>query len=83
MDAERGRPYNLYYLSWFNNIEYCLRHGIGCYQSGQAYYHNKVRLGSQLTENAMYFRHRNPILQFILKTISPLLAAGDKGRVEA
>lgn len=83
MDAEKGRPYNLYYLSWFTNLEYCLSHGIGRYQSGQAYYRNKVRLGSSLTANAMYFRHNNPVLQFILKTVSPLLAAVDAAEVEA
>jgi predicted N-acyltransferase len=83
MDAEKGRPYNLYYLSWFTNLEYCLRHGIRRYQSGQAYYSNKVRLGSSLTPNAMYFRHRNPVLQFILKTISPLLTADDGAETEA
>ncbi|QKK33361.1 GNAT family N-acetyltransferase (plasmid) [Rhizobium indicum] len=83
MDAEKGRRYNLYYLSWFNNLEYCLRHGIGRYQSGQAYYRNKVRLGSHLTANAIYFRHRNPVLQFILKKTSPLLTADDGGEVEA
>lgn len=82
MDAEKGRPYNLYYLSWFTNLEYCLSHGIGRYQSGQAYYRNKVRLGSSLTANAMYFRHSNPVLQFILKTIAPLLAADDGGEVQ-
>lgn len=82
MDAEKGRPYNLYFLSWFNNLEYCLRHGIARYQSGQAYYYNKVRLGSHLTANAMYFRHRNPFFQFVLKMISPLLAADDAAEGE-
>ncbi|WP_155947869.1 peptidogalycan biosysnthesis protein [Rhizobium sp. 2MFCol3.1] len=77
MDAEKGRAHNLYYLSWFTNLDYCLRHGFRRYQSGQAYYRNKVRLGSRLTANAMYFRHRTPLLQFILRKISPLLAADD------
>jgi uncharacterized protein len=77
MDAKKGRPYNLYYLSWCNNIEFCLRHGIGRYQSGQAYYRNKIRLGSWLTPNAMYFRHRNRLLHAILNTVSPLLASDD------
>ncbi|WP_201769411.1 peptidogalycan biosysnthesis protein [Paracoccus aminophilus] len=74
MDAEEGRAYNLYYLSWFNNIAYCLEHGIARYQSGQAYYDNKLRLGSQLTANFMFFRHRNPILQRVLRWVSPLFA---------
>ncbi|WFU08639.1 GNAT family N-acetyltransferase [Rhizobium sp. CB3090] len=77
MDGEEGRPYNLYFLSWFTNLRYCLEHGIGRYQSGQAYYENKVRLGSTLTANAMFFRHRNPVLQKILRLVSPLFSTDE------
>jgi predicted N-acyltransferase len=79
MDADRGRPFNLYYLSWFTNIEYCLRHGLQRYQSGQAYYANKVRLGSKLTSNVMLFRHRNRAVQSILQLAAPLLSPGEEG----
>lgn len=68
-----GRDYNLYFLSWFTNIRYCLEHGIKRYQSGQAYYENKVRLGSNLTQNFMYFKHQNKFLQWWLKMIAPFL----------
>ncbi|RCS21652.1 GNAT family N-acetyltransferase [Phyllobacterium salinisoli] len=74
MDAEEGRKHNLYYLSWFNNLNYCLEHGVARYQSGQAYYENKVKLGSRLTANTMFFRHRNRILQDLLRLVSPLFA---------
>lgn len=74
MDAEEGRRYSLYYLSWFENIRYCLEKGYRHYQSGQAYYENKVRLGSGLTANAMFFRHRNPFIQAILIRLSAFLA---------
>lgn len=79
MDGERGRPYNLYFLSWFTNLRYCLSNGIRRYQSGQAYYENKLRLGSQLTANAMFFRHRNPVLQKILRLVSPLFSTDEVG----
>ncbi|AVA23382.1 MULTISPECIES: peptidogalycan biosysnthesis protein [unclassified Rhizobium] len=79
MDGEEGRPYNLYFLSWFTNLRYCLEHGIGRYQSGQAYYENKMRLGSKLTANAMFFRHRNPVLQKILRLVSPLFSTDEAG----
>ncbi|MFZ8406833.1 hypothetical protein ACO1L8_14415, partial [Staphylococcus aureus] len=36
MDGERGRELNLYFLSWMQNVDYCLRHGLKRYQSGQA-----------------------------------------------
>ncbi|MFS8045239.1 GNAT family N-acetyltransferase [Rhizobium sp. BR 314] len=77
MDGEKGRPYNLYFLSWFTNLRYCLDHGIRRYQSGQAYYENKVRLGSKLTANAMFFRHRNPVLQGLLRLVSPLFSTDE------
>ncbi len=77
MDAEKGRAYNLYYLSWFANIEFCLAHRIKRYQSGQAYYANKLRLGSSLTANAMYFRHANRFVQKLLTFVAPYLAIDD------
>lgn len=72
MDAAQGREYNLYYLSWFNNLSYCLEQKIGRYQSGQAYYGDKLRLGSQLTVNRMFFKHRNVAVQWLLRLVSPL-----------
>lgn len=75
MDAVRGRPYNLYYLSWFENLRFCLEHGLTRYQSGQAYYHNKLRLGSTLTENSMFFRHRNLALHAVLKRVAPFVSS--------
>jgi hypothetical protein len=77
MDGDAGRPYNLYFLSWFTNLRHCLDHGFTTYQSGQAYYENKVRLGSTLTANTMYFRHRNPAIQTLLKIVSPLFSTDE------
>lgn len=79
MDVERGRPFNLYYLSWIDNIEYCLREGLERYQSGQAYYENKVRLGSRLVPNSMFFRHANPLIQRALRFAAPYLAIATLG----
>ncbi|MGO4569371.1 GNAT family N-acetyltransferase [Rhizobium sp. 2YAF20] len=77
MDGEEGRPYNLYFLSWFTNLRYCLDRGLNRYQSGQAYYENKVRLGSKLTPNSMFFRHRNRLVQAVLRLVSPLFSADE------
>ena len=77
MNSEIGREYNLYFLSWFTNIRLCLERGFKHYQSGQAYYENKVRLGSKLTRNHMYFKHRNVFAQRILKLAAPLLSADE------
>jgi len=73
MRTDAGQEYNLYFVSWFTNIQYCIDHGLRFYQSGQAGYETKLRLGSKMLENAMYFRHRNPIANALLKLASPLL----------
>ncbi|MGK9086253.1 GNAT family N-acetyltransferase [Brucella intermedia] len=83
MDGKAGRKYNLYYLSWFANLEFCLRNGIRRYQSGQAYYENKVRLGSRLTRNTMFFKHRNRVIQAALKLVSPIFAIKETPEREA
>lgn len=72
MNAALGRAYNLYFLSWFTNVEYCIARGLKRYQSGQAAYANKLRLGSRLCQTEMYFRHRNPLISTVLHTAAPL-----------
>ncbi|WP_051228563.1 peptidogalycan biosysnthesis protein [Pleomorphomonas oryzae] len=79
MDAEKGRLFNLYYLSWIDNVEYCLKEGLSRYQSGQAYYENKVRLGSRLGANSMFFRHTNALTQRALRFAAPYLAIATPG----
>lgn len=75
MDGGRGRALNLYFLSWFTNIRLCLERGIGLYQSGQAGYESKLRLGCRLARGANYFRHRNGIVNAGLRLAAPLFAA--------
>ena len=77
----RGRDYNLYFVSWFTNLEYCLGHGLRRYETGQAAYANKLRLGSTLLPNAIFFKHTNWLIQGILRIIAPLFA-DDAQRVE-
>ncbi len=76
MDA-RGRAFNLYFLSWFTNLNHCLAHGLRYYQSGQAGYENKRRLGSALEKNGMRFRHTHPLMNRLLQWIVPLVAMGE------
>lgn len=77
MNGKLGREYHLYFLSWFTNIRYCLERGFTRYQSGQAYYENKLRLGSRLTRNTIYFKHRNVLAQGLLRFAAPLLSADE------
>jgi len=74
MDGEAGRAYNLYFLSWFTNIQYCLDRRIPYYMSGQAGDESKLRLGSAMQTNLLWFKHANPLLNGLLRLIAPLLA---------
>lgn len=75
MDAERGRPLNLYFLSWFTNLRLCLARGRTVYQAGQAAYANKLRLGCTLTRTANHFRHRNALVNGALRLVAPMFGA--------
>ncbi len=78
MDGVRGRDLNLYFLSWFTNVSYCIEHSLNRYQSGQAGYENKLRLGSKLEPTSMYFRHRSRAISRTLQFLAPIfLSAPD------
>ena len=53
----------------------CLERGLRRYQSGQASYENKLRLGSGLIRTSNHFRHRNALVNSGLRLVAPLLAA--------
>jgi predicted N-acyltransferase len=74
MESARGPAFNLYFVSWFTNVRLCLERGLSRYQSGQAAYENKLRLGSRLIGADMYFRHRRPLVNRALAWAAPLLA---------
>ncbi|MES2404736.1 MAG: GNAT family N-acetyltransferase [Pseudomonadota bacterium] len=59
MDYAAMDRYNLYHVSWLENIRHCIEHGIGVYESGQGLHAEKRRLGSSLHANALWYRHRN------------------------
>ena len=75
LELPLARTLNLYVVSWMNNVRYCLGRGIPVLQSGQTAYAMKLRLGSHLRANWIYFRHRHPIVNFALRMAGPLLAA--------
>ena len=74
MRTQEGQDYNLYFISWFANIKYCIEYKLQYYQSGQAGYETKLRLRSELLDNWMYFYHRKKLVNKLLKVASPLLA---------
>ena len=66
MDYERGRPLGLYFIMSLSHIEMCLRDGYTTYQTGCTTYEFKQRLGSRLHPVFLYFRHRNPIVNWAI-----------------
>lgn len=69
-----AREHNLYVLSWMTNVRYCLAHGISQLQSGQTAYASKLRFGSRLVPSMIFFRHRQGVLNWALRSISPYIA---------
>lgn len=70
-----ARTLNLYVLSWMNNVRYCIANRIPALQTGQTGYAMKLRMGSELRDSWICFRHRNRVLDLLLRLAGPLLAA--------
>ena len=72
MDYAFARRYNLYYLTWLNNVAWCIEHGLRRYQSGQGLHREKLRLGSRLSANWLWYRHRNRVFDSIFAAFERL-----------
>lgn len=72
-DYEVSRKYNLYFVSWCFNVEWCLNNSILFYQTGQTDYHPKLMLGGKLVPLYAYLQHRNPLFNLLLKFLALLL----------
>lgn len=68
-----ARTHNLYFVSWMQNVRYCIANGKTRLQTGQGTFANKLRLGSRLEPMHNYFRHHNPLLNGALKVASKFL----------
>ena len=69
--GSEGRDHDLYFLSWFENVGFCVRNNLARYQSGQAGYGSKLRLGSRLIGADLWFRHRRAWLDVLLQRLAP------------
>ncbi|MDD5130047.1 MAG: GNAT family N-acetyltransferase [Candidatus Omnitrophica bacterium] len=72
-DYDVSRRYNLYFISWVNNIQWCIDHSLSYYYPGQTDYEPKIRLGGKLVTLFVYLKHRNTILNFLLKPLILML----------
>ena len=70
-----SRTVNLYFLSWFYNLGYCIKNNLTALVAGWTDPEIKKYLGADFT----YTRHAvyagNPVLRFILKRIRPFFEA--------
>jgi len=80
MDYTVGRAHNLYYLSWMENVRYCIEHGLALYQSGQGLEQEKLRLGSRLAPNWLWYRHRNRLVDRVFAAVERLFSLDSGSR---
>jgi len=66
MDYEVGRKYSLYFLSWLENVRYCVEHAIPLYHAGQGAESTKARLGAAFIPSVILFKHRQPVIDRFL-----------------
>ena len=66
MDHELGRKYNLYALSWLENVRTCVERRIPLYYAGQGAEKTKAHLGATLIPSFILFKHRWPVFDRFL-----------------
>jgi predicted N-acyltransferase len=76
-----SRNFNLYYVSWFCHLEYCIKNNIKLYIAGWTDPEIKSFLGSEFTFTFHAIYIRNPIIRFIFKK-TKFLFESDKDVME-
>ena len=66
MDYEVGRKYNLYFLSWLENVRYCVEQKIPLYHAGPGAEKTKAHLGATSIPSLILFKHRRPAVDRFL-----------------
>ena len=74
IDYELARGYDIYVLSWMENVHEALRRSARCLQTGQTAYRRKIQLGSRLAPCVVYFRHRSAPVHAVLRVVARWLA---------
>jgi hypothetical protein len=66
MDYELGRKYNLYVLSWLENVRTCVEQKIPLYHAGRGAEKTKAHLGATFIPSFIFFKHRQPVFDRFL-----------------
>ena len=77
MDYHYSTQVNLYSLAWMHKIKMCIRDGFHTMQSGQAAYDSKLSFGATLEQTYVFFKHRNRLINPVLKLLARALAYGN------
>jgi len=62
MDYGLGRKYNIYFLSWLENVRTCVERKIPLYYAGQGAEKTKAHLGATLIPSFILFKHQQPMI---------------------
>lgn len=77
----KSQEFNLYFVSWFHNIEYCLRRGLKAFVAGWTDPEIKAYLGADFTHTFHAVYIANPILRLVLGCFRSMFEA-DKHTLE-
>jgi hypothetical protein len=66
MNYRLGSQYNLYVLSWLENVRTCVESKIPLYSAGQGTEKTKAHLGATFIPNFIFFKHRRPVFDRLL-----------------
>lgn len=73
MDYVHSERHGLYFAMFLRAIDVCLREGFTEMESGATSYAYKRLFGSELAQTWVYYRHTNPVLNWVLGKIGFLL----------
>ena len=73
MEYRLGSKYNLYVLSWLENVRTCLERKIPFYYTGQGTEKTKAHLGATFIPSFILFKHRHPVFDRLLVWQSVLI----------
>jgi hypothetical protein len=77
-----SHEYNLYFISWFYNLEYCIKNNLTHYVAGWTDPEIKSYLGADFTYTFHAVYVKNPVLRFLLRRVKRFFEA-DKTVVES
>ncbi len=73
-----SRKLNLYFLSWFHNLSYCIRNNLKAFIVGWTDPAIKEHLGAEFTHTCHAVYIKNPFLRFVFKMLKPLFEPDKK-----